>query len=514
MARLDSAAAKTLLNEHNVEVSPTPTIRCDTAGEYTVDFDDNDPRDPANFSYRRKWMITLDACLFTALVGAAASSFSMGYDSMIVDLNCSQFEATVGLSLYALGFGLVPLVTSSFSEEFGRQPLYVVCSFVFMLTQIMIALSQNIQTVIIARALGGAFGSTGATLVGGSIADIWRPHERGLPMALFAFMAVAMTGLGPAIAGWISANPHLQWRWIQWISAMFTGVYFISVLAVMRETRSSIILSRIAQQLRKETGDNRYRSRAETERLSLLMLIKMSCTRPIYLLMTEPTVQCFSLWIGFTWGVVFCLVESVSPEFQSVYHFGLGETGSVFVTLIVGSCIGFCLNIFQEKLYAKYYPVKKQEARLYLPCVAALLFPIGMFIYAWTASSNTPWIVPVIGLTIFMTGAFVVYLVVFLYLADCYGTWASSALAGQSLCRNLANFAFPLFTQQMYARLTYHWASTLLACLSLLMIPIPYALFFYGSAIRRRSKVSRKLLEADEANVKRDNAREEKPQQV
>lgn len=31
--------------------------------------------------------------------------------------------------------------------------------------------------VIVARALGGAFASTGSALVGGTIADIWEPAE-------------------------------------------------------------------------------------------------------------------------------------------------------------------------------------------------------------------------------------------------------------------------------------------------------------------------------------------------
>ena len=30
---------------------------------------------------------------------------------------------------------------------------------------------------MLGRLLGGGFASTGATLVGGSIADIWRPYE-------------------------------------------------------------------------------------------------------------------------------------------------------------------------------------------------------------------------------------------------------------------------------------------------------------------------------------------------
>lgn len=39
-------------------------------------------------------------------------------------------------------------------------------------------------------------------------------------MTLFAFAAIGGTGLGPVCAGYIALNPHLEWRWIQWITAM------------------------------------------------------------------------------------------------------------------------------------------------------------------------------------------------------------------------------------------------------------------------------------------------------
>ncbi|KAH7920530.1 MFS general substrate transporter [Leucogyrophana mollusca] len=474
--------------------SPSTVVENDP---FYVDFEENDNRDPVNFSHFRKWTITITACAFTGIVAAASSSFTMGFDTMMRDLSCTEFQATVGLSLYTIGFGVVPLVTSSFSEEFGRHRLYIVCSFVFMLSEVAVALAQNIQTVIIARALGGGFGSTGATLVGGTIADIWRPQQRGLPMSMYALAAVSSTGLGPVIAGWIDANPRLGWRWIQWVHVIFTAAYFVAVLVFMKETRSSIILSRIARKVRKDTGDGRYRARAEDEKRSLSTMIYISCTRPLRLLLTEPTVQSFSLWVGFTWGVLFCLVESVSPELQSIYGFGVGETGSAFAALTLGSILGFIANMYQETLYQKYHARKGQEARLYLACAAAILLPTGMYIYAWTASPNVPWIAPLIGLTIFMFSAYVIYQVVFIYLADCYGPFASSALAGQSLFRNLLATAFPLFTQQMFARLTYRWANTMFAIIATAMIPIPYVLFLYGSKIRARSKVSRMILEAE-----------------
>lgn len=58
---------------------------------------------------------------------------------MLEELGCTELEATLGLSLYALGFGLVPLVTASFSEEFGRQPMYYISALGFFLMFVMIA---------------------------------------------------------------------------------------------------------------------------------------------------------------------------------------------------------------------------------------------------------------------------------------------------------------------------------------------------------------------------------------
>ena len=59
---------------------------------------------------------------------------------MTVALNCTQFQATVGLSMYCLGFAVTPLVTASFSEEFGRLPLYIGSGIGFLLMYLMIAL--------------------------------------------------------------------------------------------------------------------------------------------------------------------------------------------------------------------------------------------------------------------------------------------------------------------------------------------------------------------------------------
>lgn len=473
-------------------ISHAPTMVED--GFLYVDFEDGDRRNPANFSTARKWAITINVCALTSIVAAAASSYTMGYSSMTKDLDCTLLQATLGLTVYALGFAFVPLFTSSFSEEFGRFPFYVVSSFMFGLTEVMTALAPNVQTVIIARAVGGCFGSTGATLVAGTIADIWQSHQRGFPMSLYALGVIASAGLGPMVAGWIEASPSLQWRWIQWIHAIVTAVWCISMLLILRETRSAVILARMARQVRKDTGDDRYRARSEVNKPRLVSMIATSCTRPLRLLLTEPVVQSFSLWIGFVWGVLFFLLDSLSSEFENIYGFTVGESGSVCAAIVIGSFLGYLVNIYQERLYKKYVHRKGQEARLYTACVASIILPTGILIFAWTARPDIPWIVPLIGLMLFMTSTFVIYQAVFVYLADCYGPYASSALAGQSMCRNILAAVFPLCTSRMNDLLTYKWSGTVFALIAAAMIPIPYILFFYGSRIRGCSPVSQKIL--------------------
>ncbi|GLB43233.1 putative major facilitator superfamily protein [Lyophyllum shimeji] len=495
---LDQSLARQLSNlvhpQHEKGEQEKATI--DSDDTFYIDFEDGDRRNPANFSRRRKWAITLMACTCTLFSSSAASAYNMGFPSMTRDLNCTKFQATIGLSVYALGFGIVPLVTASFSEEFGRQPLYIGSSFGFLLMYMMVALSKNIQTVIVARFLQGAFGSTGATMVGGTIADIWSSQDRGVPMSIFAVAALGGTGLGPVMAGWIEVNPRLEWRWIQWIQMIIFAAYFILLPVVLTETRTAILLTRIAKKIRKETGDKRYRARVEDERASLRNLIFISCTRPIHLMFTEPIVLSFSLWIGFAWGVTYCLITSISGVFKTLHGFNVGEIGTVFITMTIGSLMGFVCNMYQESLYRNSIAQRGPEARLHMACFAAILLPIGMFIFAWSSFSHVHWVVQAIGVTVYIWATFIIYLAVFSYLADCYGPFASSALAGQSLARNLMATAFPLFTDQMFRRLGYNWANTLFAFIALIMIPIPFVLFFYGPTVRRHSKFSRMVLEA------------------
>ena len=99
-------------------------------------------------------------------------------------------------SLFVSGFGLGPMIWGPFSELFGRMIPLFTGFFIFALFQIPVAVAQNIETIMVCRFLQGLAGCAPLAIVGGALADIWNPVDRGVAVAIFS----AATFIGP-VAG-------------------------------------------------------------------------------------------------------------------------------------------------------------------------------------------------------------------------------------------------------------------------------------------------------------------------
>lgn len=442
--------------------------------------------DPLRFSKTKKWLITLVTCFFTILAATSINSYTLGYPSMIKDLQCTESQAVIGLSIFVLGFAITPLFTAALSEELGRQPVYYTTITLFLAMHVMIALAPNIQVVIVARLIQGAAASTGATMVSGTLADIWEANERGPPMAIYSTANWIGNGIGGILGGWIEANPRLQWKWIQWVSLIVGGCYAVVFVFTMTETRASVLYRRNAKRQALKDGVAAVIPK-EYEKPDLKQLLKVSSTRPLILLFSEPIVFWISLWLAFAWGVFFCLLGTVPAVFRRLHGFSVGQVGSVSATMLIGAALGYVTTLYQERVYLKKVSVRSVEARLYLCCIAGIAFPISMFMFAWFCNSNIHWILLCLAMTLFHWASFTIYLAAFSYLADCYTTYASSALAGQSLLRNIFGAIFPLFTLKVADKIGFSWANTIWAAIATLLAPIPFVILFFGPQIRGRS---------------------------
>jgi MFS transporter, DHA1 family, multidrug resistance protein len=131
------------------------------------------------------------------------------------------------------------------------------------------------------------------------------------------------------------------------------------------------------------------------------------------------------------------------------------------------------------------------EKRLQPAFVGAFCIPICLFWFGWTSRPGVHWIVPIVGSSFFTIGAFLLFNSVLNYLGDAYPEYAASVYAGNDFMRSSFGAGFPLFAAAMYNKLGVGWASSLLGFLSILFIPIPFALYIFGKKIRLHSKRAR-----------------------
>ncbi|KAA8906304.1 major facilitator superfamily domain-containing protein [Sphaerosporella brunnea] len=362
--------------------------------------------------------------------------------------------------------------------------------------------------MLVSRALLGVGGSTFSTLCGGVIADIYHAESRGFPMACFSTVALFGTGAGPLVSGFIAQ--HLNWRWIHWTQAITNGLLLLVAVVLLKETRGSVLLIRRMRALNKyldETEDSsfldketgaqrvRWKVRAEEERGSLKDMVRVSLTRPFYLLFTEPVVFFFSLWVAFSWGILYLFLQGVPLVFQASHHFDTAQTGAVFTSMCVGTVLALALNTLVERFAHHFLPAASgPETRLYASCTLGSFLPIGMFWFGWTSFPSQHWILPTCAVGVATIGIYSIYLAVFNYFADTYHKYASSALAAQSFCRNMLAGFFPLVTTAMYDRMTFQGASSFLGGVGAVLSIVPWVLVLYGDKVRRRSKFAKEIM--------------------
>lgn len=104
------------------------------------------------------------------------------------------------------------------------------------------------------------------------------------------------TGLGPVAFGFLSQSKGF--RYVNWVLFGMAVLVAIFTYFLLDETRASVLLTRKAKRIRKETGDERYLSKAEVEKTSLIEMWKTNLRRPVSLLCHEPVLISFTAWIG------------------------------------------------------------------------------------------------------------------------------------------------------------------------------------------------------------------------
>lgn len=318
------------LKEVDIDMPLTLTeiIQKDDQEYILLKFVDGDKENPFNWSVGRKAFITLLLCLMTLFIGLATTAYSSGIDSMCSDLGVSTELGQLGLFCFNFACAIAPLFLAPFCELVGRRVIYVGAYACFVIVFIGLSLGKNIATILVMRALSGLFGCVGTILVGGTFSDIYRPDHRAVPMACFSYVAILGTVGAPIYAGFIDET--IGWRWVEGIQGL-SNLPLLAVIAIcLRETRGGVTLHKRAKQLRIATGDDRYRAEMDLEAKDIKEMLHNSSVKAVHMLVTEPVVFAFGLWIAFAWCVTFLFLSVIPITFQEKRGWSEGVAGKKF----------------------------------------------------------------------------------------------------------------------------------------------------------------------------------------
>jgi len=300
--------------------------------------------------------------------------------------------------------------------------------------------------------------------------------------------------LGPIVGGYVTET--VGWRWTIWVVMIFSGVVFV-LQCLAPETYGPILLYRKAIRLEKE-GVNVLPPKTRPFSEILATALK----RPPRMLFTELFVFFISLYAAFLFGLLFFFFLAFPLVFTPIYGFSLGSRGLAFIGIGLGTVTGNVSFVFLFRWFLKKPRFSNlMNAFLGPAMIGSVILPISLFWFGWTSRKAVHWIVPIIAGFPFGFSMMLLFCGTSVYLSTTYRQYAASAFAVNSWMRYSFAAAFPLFaTQSTFPFLIWKktnglvinkigigFSMTIMGCIAVLLVPIPFLFFRYGDWIRARS---------------------------
>ncbi|SEN04370.1 drug resistance transporter, EmrB/QacA subfamily [Chryseobacterium taichungense] len=169
------------------------------------------------------------------LILASVGTFVEALDIAIVNLTIPSIQGQFGIgaetvqwlqTLYVLFFGGFLIIGGKLSDQIGRRKIFLLGSFIFMLTSLGAGLSSSFESLAVFRALQGL----GAAFIMPSAMSIVTntftgDQERNRAVGIFSSFAAIGSGSGLSLGGIIST--YLSWHWVFLINVPVLAVALI-----------------------------------------------------------------------------------------------------------------------------------------------------------------------------------------------------------------------------------------------------------------------------------------------
>ncbi|KAK4503754.1 hypothetical protein PRZ48_004669 [Zasmidium cellare] len=439
-----------------------------------------------DYPRKMKWTITA----IVALAGATAPMGSSIILPALVDIaktfNSTATVVNLSVAMYMLSMSIFPLWWSSFSETLGRRTIYVASFSLFLVFNILSAVSTSIGMFVVMRILSGGAAASVQSVGAGSVSDLWQVKERGQAMGLFYLGPLCGPLLSPIIGGVLAQT--LGWRSTQWLMAIFGGVLLIFIIICLPETlqQRRPIAAEAEQEAAEEEGavDEKGNPRPTLARTATKQSVKIKSKK--YLLMARrafldplhiilylqfPAVAILVAYASTTFGSLYVLNVSIQQTFSAApYNYGSIIVGLLYIPNSVGYFLSSIFGgrwvdrimhrearkagRFDEKGRLKFIPEDRMKENAWL---GAILFPCSMVAYGWFAEKHINVAAPLVANFFFGVGSMLIFALVTTMLTEFMPRKASNGIALNNFVRNIFSCVGSVVTEPLIVAIGNGW---------------------------------------------------------
>lgn len=461
-----------------------------------------------DFPTWKKWTILTIIFLVQTSMNFNTSLYSNGVAGISEEFGVSLQAARAGAAIFLVTYAFGCELWAPWSEEIGRKPVLQASLLLVNLFCIPVGVAPNFGTILAFRALGG-LATAGGSVTLGMVADMFDSDNQQNPIAYIVFSSVGGSILGPIVGGFVEQFVP-EWRWNMWIQLIFGGAVQLAHLFLVPETRTTIMMDKIAKKLRKSGEDPNVYGPNELipwkDRFSAKEIIT-TWTRPFKMFLTEPIVLTLSLLSGFSDALIFMMIQSLTLVYHQ-WDFQIYQVGLAFIPIGIGYVIAWLVyipNFRRERKKREANPENEQiqyESRLKLLLYLAPCLPLGLLGFAWT-STGPPihWIGSMVFTCMIGIANYAIYMATIDYMICAYGPYSASATGGNGWARDiLAGIltvpATPFFQNIGPENRHITYPCLILFAIAFLLIIAVYVIYWKGPVMRKKSPFAQKLADA------------------